>query len=224
MIEQPGRGRSRRRVGADHDGGNVARLVGGVGGAVLAEGEAGEGSLVPGHEHRRGAALVGGTAQDLRQLVLQPGVAVLDGDGVRAVVHVVHRVRGDERKGWQRVVVEVGLELRVGDVEHGAPREAREVWCRVVPNGVADDTHRPAVGRHRFHVGLPRGDLREQAVRVAAAGRARAAVEEELLHAAQREARGRTDVVGQAHVRDVVEVRGQTTAGDEHVIDVGGGG
>ena len=47
---------------------------------------------------------------------------------------------------------------------------------------------------------------------------------EELLQAAQREARGRADVVGQAHVRNVVEVRGQTAAGDEHVIDVGGGG
>src|SRR5207247_1723139 len=117
VVEEPRGDRAGRRGGADRDRRDVARLVGRVGRAVLAEVEPGRLALVEGDEHGGRPALVGGAVQDLRQLVLQPQVAGLDGRRVRAVVHVVHRVGGDERERGQRVLVEVGLQLRVRDVE-----------------------------------------------------------------------------------------------------------
>ncbi len=90
MVEEPRRDRAGRRGGADRDRHDVARLVGRVGRAVLAEGA--PLALVEGDEDGGRPALVGGAVQDLRQLVLQPQVAGLDGRRVRAVVHVVHRV------------------------------------------------------------------------------------------------------------------------------------
>ncbi len=170
-----------------------------VGGAAL--------TLVPGDEHGRPAALVGGAVEDRWQVLGQPLVAV----GDRAVVHVVDQVRRDEGERGQRVVLQVGGQLGVGHVMGGAPAARGVVRGRVVPHRVLASVRLVTVRGHRFFVSLPRLALSEDAPRLRRTAGDGVAVAVELGDGLIPEPGGRADVVRQAGVTDVVVIGGQPT-------------